>query len=132
MVFAYDCCVIAMRLRPRYAHDIEDVLTAYIPFLTGILLTSAHFHFIFCWFFCKLTEARPCTQYPHPPSSVPCTPLPALPSALLPTRRICDGCVLASGVSGAEDEPCEETHVCWSAKNRAQMKRMESVVGGGW
>ena len=34
----------------------EDVLTAYIPFLTGILLTGAHFHFIFCWFFCKLTE----------------------------------------------------------------------------
>jgi len=40
----------------EYAHDLEDVLTAYIPFLTGIVLTGAHFHFIFCWFFCKLTE----------------------------------------------------------------------------
>ena len=44
------------RAAGRYAHDVEDVLTAYIPFLTGILLTGAHFHFIFCWFFCKLTE----------------------------------------------------------------------------
>ncbi|KAL1500440.1 hypothetical protein AB1Y20_013097 [Prymnesium parvum] len=40
----------------EYAHPVEDVLTAYIPFLLGIVLMNAHFHFVFCWFFCKLTE----------------------------------------------------------------------------
>jgi sterol desaturase/sphingolipid hydroxylase (fatty acid hydroxylase superfamily) len=40
----------------EYAHELEDVLTAYIPFLTGLLLTGAHFHVAACWFFCRLTE----------------------------------------------------------------------------
>lgn len=40
----------------EYAHEIEDVFTAYIPFLTGIFLTRAHFYMVFMWFFCQLTE----------------------------------------------------------------------------
>ena len=34
----------------------EDFLTAYLPFLTGIFITKAHFHTVFLWFFCRLTE----------------------------------------------------------------------------
>eukprot|EP00501_MAST-03F_sp_TOSAG23-6_P000055 GSMAST32.ASY1.ANO1.56.1 assembled CDS len=40
----------------EYAHFIEDVLTAYFPFVIGSILIKAHFHIVFCWFFCKLTE----------------------------------------------------------------------------
>ena len=32
----------------------EDVSTAYIPFLLGLLLTQAHFHVICVYFFCQL------------------------------------------------------------------------------
>eukprot|EP00966_Prymnesium_polylepis_P273347 6315284-Prymnesium_polylepis.2 len=53
----------------EYAHDVEDVLTAYIPFLTGIVLTGAHFHFIFCWYTTVLTPSR------------------ALPRPILPLHR---------------------------------------------
>ena len=40
----------------EYAHVAEDFLTAYIPFLTGIFITKAHFYTVFLWFFCRLTE----------------------------------------------------------------------------
>ena len=40
----------------EYAHVVEDVLTAYMPFLAGLVLMSAHFHIVFCWFLLRLTE----------------------------------------------------------------------------
>lgn len=40
----------------EYAHVVEDVFTAYLPFLTGLLITGAHFHVVGCWFWCRLTE----------------------------------------------------------------------------
>mmetsp|Transcript_7901 Transcript_7901/g.20654 ORF Transcript_7901/g.20654 Transcript_7901/m.20654 type:complete len:339 (-) Transcript_7901:188-1204(-) len=40
----------------EYAHMFEDVLTAYMPYLAGLLLTRAHYHVVFVWFFCRLTE----------------------------------------------------------------------------
>ena len=33
---------------------LEDVLTAYIPFLTGLFITGAHFHLVFVWFFIRV------------------------------------------------------------------------------
>ena len=38
----------------EYAHMAEDVLTAYIPFLSGLCMTRAHFHLIFVWFFIRV------------------------------------------------------------------------------
>lgn len=38
----------------EYAHVVEDVLTAYIPFLTGLFLTRSHFHLVFVWFHMRL------------------------------------------------------------------------------
>ena len=38
----------------EYAHVLEDVLTAYIPFLTGLFITRAHFHLVFVWFFIRV------------------------------------------------------------------------------
>ena len=38
----------------EYAHVAEDVLTAYIPFLIGLVATRAHFHTVFFWFFIRL------------------------------------------------------------------------------
>eukprot|EP00035_Acanthoeca_spectabilis_P011568 m.204262 g.204262 ORF g.204262 m.204262 type:complete len:338 (+) comp15381_c1_seq4:430-1443(+) len=40
----------------EHAHPIEDVLSAYIPFLTGIAIMGAHFHLVFVWFFVRMTE----------------------------------------------------------------------------
>jgi sterol desaturase/sphingolipid hydroxylase (fatty acid hydroxylase superfamily) len=38
----------------EYAHFIEDILTAYCPFLCGLFLTRAHFHLVFMWFFLRV------------------------------------------------------------------------------
>ena len=38
----------------EYAHVIEDIITAYIPFLAGLFLTRAHFHLVFVWFFIRV------------------------------------------------------------------------------
>ena len=40
----------------EYAHVAEDVLTAYMPFLAGLVLTGAHYHVVFVWFMLRLTE----------------------------------------------------------------------------
>jgi sterol desaturase/sphingolipid hydroxylase (fatty acid hydroxylase superfamily) len=40
----------------EHAHPAEQVLTAYIPFLAGLILTKAHFHVVFIWFFCRLIQ----------------------------------------------------------------------------
>jgi sterol desaturase/sphingolipid hydroxylase (fatty acid hydroxylase superfamily) len=40
----------------EYAHVVEDVLTAYIPYLAGLVLMSAHYHIVFIWFLVRLTD----------------------------------------------------------------------------
>jgi sterol desaturase/sphingolipid hydroxylase (fatty acid hydroxylase superfamily) len=40
----------------EHAHPIEDALSAYLPFLAGVVLMGAHFHIVFVWFFVRLTE----------------------------------------------------------------------------
>ena len=40
----------------EHAHPVEQVLTAYVPFLLGLVLTGAHFHVVFVWFFCRLVQ----------------------------------------------------------------------------
>ena len=40
----------------EYAHVVEDVITAYIPYMLGLFLTRAHFHVVFLWFGCRLFE----------------------------------------------------------------------------
>ena len=40
----------------EYAHVVEDVLTAYIPYLAGLVLMGAHYHVVFIWFLYRLTE----------------------------------------------------------------------------
>ena len=65
----------------EYAHDVEDVLTAYIPFLTGIVLTGAHFHFIFCWYRRAASLAH--MPVPKPPRVPPVLRLAAAAQVLL-------------------------------------------------
>ena len=40
----------------EYAHLVEDMLTAYLPYVAGLLMMRAHFHVVFVWFLCRLTE----------------------------------------------------------------------------
>ena len=40
----------------EYAHEVEDVFTAYIPYLLGLFVTGAHFHTVNVWFMCRLCE----------------------------------------------------------------------------
>jgi sterol desaturase/sphingolipid hydroxylase (fatty acid hydroxylase superfamily) len=43
-------------LAAEHAHPLEQLLTAYVPFLVGLALTGAHFHVTFVWFFSRLLQ----------------------------------------------------------------------------
>ena len=40
----------------EYAHVVEDVLTAYVPFLLGLFINGSHFHVVNIWFMTRLVE----------------------------------------------------------------------------